>query len=307
MHHVTCRGNEKRPIFYDDEDRVTFLKFLGQAVHRFGWSVTAYVLMTNHFHLVVQTPKASLSRGMHWLNTKYVGWFNRRHERSGHLYQGRFKACLVDKENYFLEVLRYVVLNPVRAGMVARPEHYQWSSYRATVGLDAPCEGLDVKSALEAFAPIPEIAAKYYCDFVEQRIGSPDRLWDCLKHGIFLGGEEWVKKMRKIAESKPRSTDYPKLQRSVGRPKMHAVISAVAKAAREPESAIRHTHGGILRRIAAWVGWYEGWLTLKSIAAGLRLRSEGHISGLIKRADQEFGQDPIALSILDQTLAIVRA
>jgi putative transposase len=136
VHHVTSRGNERRPIFFDDRDREMFLAFLGQAVKRFGWSVTAFVLMTNHFHLLVQTPEAGLSKGMHWLNTKYVGWFNRRHERVGHLYQGRFKAILVEKETYFMEVLRYVVLNPLRARMVERPEDYRWSSYRATAGLE---------------------------------------------------------------------------------------------------------------------------------------------------------------------------
>ena len=114
LHHVTSRGNERRPIFYDDNDRETFLEFLGQTVRRFGWSVSAFVLMTNHFHLVIQTSEANLSRGMHWLNTKYVVWFNRIHERSGHLYGGRFKAFLIEKETYLTEVLRYVVLNPVR-------------------------------------------------------------------------------------------------------------------------------------------------------------------------------------------------
>ena len=120
LHHVTSRGNERRPIFYDDNDREVFLEFLGLTVRRFGWSLSAFVLMTNHFHLLVQTSEANLSRGMHWLNTKYVVWFNRIHKRSGHLYGGRFKAFLIEKETYLTEVLRYVVLNPVRAKMVER-------------------------------------------------------------------------------------------------------------------------------------------------------------------------------------------
>jgi hypothetical protein len=98
--------------------------------------------MTNHFHLLVQTPEANLSRGMQWFNTAYAVWFNRRHDRSGHLYGGRFKAFVIEKESYFLEVLRYVVLNPVRAHMVERPEDYRWSSYRATAGLEPAPEWL---------------------------------------------------------------------------------------------------------------------------------------------------------------------
>ena len=136
LYHLTSRGNERRNIFRSDRDRKAFLVFLGLTARRFGWSVTAWVLMSNHFHLVVQTLEPNLSRGMHWLNGAYAGWFNRTYGRSGHLFQGRFKAFLIDKEAYFAEVLRYVVLNPVRATMVERPEAYKWSSYRATAGLE---------------------------------------------------------------------------------------------------------------------------------------------------------------------------
>jgi putative transposase len=137
LYHVTSRGNERRAIFRSDHDRRTFLGFLGTAARRFGWSVTAWVLMTNHFHVVIQTPEPNLSRGMQWLNGVYAGWFNARHHRSGHLFQGRFKAVLVDSQRYFAEVLRYVVLNPVRAKMVERPEDYRWSSYHVTAGQEA--------------------------------------------------------------------------------------------------------------------------------------------------------------------------
>ena len=136
VYHVTSRGNEKRPIFKNDGDRKAFLAFLAETAKRFGWSITAWVLMTNHFHLVLQTPEPNLSRGMHWLNGSYAGWFNHAHKRWGHLFGGRFKAFLVEKEAYFTEVLRYVVLNPVRAGMVTTPEKYRWSSYRSTAGLE---------------------------------------------------------------------------------------------------------------------------------------------------------------------------
>ena len=98
LYHVTSRGNERRPIFRSVQDRLFFLLFLGLAARRFRWSVTAWVLMTNHFHLVIQTPEPNLSRGMQWLNGTYVGWFNKRHGRVGHLFQGRFKARLIEGE-----------------------------------------------------------------------------------------------------------------------------------------------------------------------------------------------------------------
>jgi REP element-mobilizing transposase RayT len=306
LHHVTSRGNERRPVFYDDRDRERFLTFLDETARRFGWSVTAYVLMTNHFHLVVQTPEASLSRGMHWLNTKYVVWFNRRHQRSGHLFGGRFKAFLIDKEAYFTTVLRYVVLNPVRAKMVERPEDYRWSSYRATAGLESAPEWLDLKAALSPFAPQTELAQAYYREFVTLRIASEERLWDQVINGIYLGTESWAKSIRKFIDSKPRSTDHPVCQRAIGRPKMHAVISAVAKVAGQTETAIRDMRGGALRRLAAWIGWHEGLMTLRTIAASLRLRSEGHVSGLIARCERQFGFDKTLLDHLDGALALLR-
>jgi REP element-mobilizing transposase RayT len=306
VHHVTSRGNERRPIFVDDRDREMFLHYLGRAVIRFKWSLAAYVLMTNHFHLVVQTPEPNLSRGMQWLNTAYVGWFNRRHERSGHLYGGRFKAFLIEKESYFQTVLRYVVLNPVRANIVLRPEDYRWSSFRATAGLENAPPWLDKTTALATFAPEPSIAQTLYQEFVEQTLVRKECLWDEVVNGIYLGAETWRWKMRKVVESKPRSTDHPKTHRAVGRPEMHRVIAAVAKAAGETAVAIRCRRGGALRRLAAWIGWNEGLLTLRSIAASLRLRSEGHVSGMIRRCEREFAFNRTLLAQMDVAIVALR-
>ena len=120
--HVTSRGNNRQDIYVDDDDRLMFLGLLAEAVRRFRWIVHAYTLMTNPFHLVIETPVPTLSRGMKWMNGKYAQWFNRRHKRCGHLFQGRFKGFLVEKESYLLTLIRYVALNPVRADMVKRPE-----------------------------------------------------------------------------------------------------------------------------------------------------------------------------------------
>ncbi len=307
LYHITSRGNERRNIFRSDRDRKAFLAFLGAAAQRFGWSITAWVLMTNHYHLVVQTHKPNLSRGMHWLNSVYAGWFNRVHKRRGHLFEGRFKAFLIDREAYFAEVLRYVVLNPVRAKMVERPEDYRWSSYRATAGLESAPEWLDLDSVLPLFGGEKQPAQAAYREFVLARIGCEDRLWDKLENQLYLGTEEWIEAARKLVESTPRSTDHPRAQRAVGRPKMHTILDAVAKAAGETADSIRATRGGILRRLTAWLGWHEGLITLRSIAASLRLRSEGHISNLIKRCDGEFGKNKILLAWLDGSLTVLRA
>jgi putative transposase len=303
VYHVTSRGNERRPIFRTNSDRLTFLRFLGETIERFGWSITAWVLMTNHFHLVIRTPEPNLSRGMHWLNGRYAGWFNRTHHRSGHLFQGRFHAFLIDEEAYLAEVLRYVVLNPVRAGMVESPEKYHWSSYRSTGGFEAAPEWLDVATVLALFerqSPLPEAA---YREFVLAKVASKERLWDKVINGIYLGTEVWAKRMRKRVESKPRSTDHPTPHRAVGRPKMAAVIAAVAKVSGQKAFAIRAAGGGRLGRLVSWIGWHEGLVTLRSIAASLRLRSEGYISALIQRFQRELPHEPALESWLDAALA----
>lgn len=307
LYHVTSRGNERRDIFRTDQDRETFLRFLGMAVRRFGWSLTAWVLMTNHFHVVVRTPQPNLSRGMHWLNSNYVNWFNRTHGRCGHLYQGRFKAFLVDSESYFAEVLRYVVLNPVRAKMCERPEEYRWSSYRASGGLEEAPGWFDIDAAQGLFGPDRLASQAAYRDFVLGGIGREDRLWDKLTNRLYLGTEAWCKEMRKQVESRPRSSDHPKAERAVGRPQLQAIIDAVATVAGETTASILNTRGHILRSLVAWLGWHEGLLTLRSIAATLRLRSEGHISNLIRRCEHALGKNEAFLALHASALAMLRA
>lgn len=299
-YHITSRGNERRPIFYSDEDREAFLRCLAETVRRFGWSLTAWVLMTNHFHLVVETPQANLSRGMHWLLTKYASWFNRRHQRSGHLFQGRFKSVLVDSETYFARVLRYVVLNPVRARMVARPDAYRWSSYRASAGLEPCPEWLDLPAALAQFGGTTDVAHAAYRAFVLDGIAGDD-IWSELQHGMFLGSEQWSRGMSALVNGRPRSTDHPANQRSIGRPHMHRVIEALAQATGIAADQIRGQRGHPLRAAAAWLGWTQGLHTLRSIAASLRLRSEGHISTLIKTCERRLAGNGELLGLLDLT------
>ena len=306
LYHVTSRGNERRPIFRNDPDRKTFLRLLGMAAVRFGWSVTAYVLMTNHVHLVIQTPQPNLSRGMQWLNGSYAGWFNDVHKRCGHLFQGRFHAVLVEEEAYFAEVLRYVVLNPVRAKMVERPEDYRWSSYRATAGLAPAPEWFDTASALRLFGDDALDAQAGYRSFVAAKLESVERLWAQVRNAIFLGSEQWAKRMRKRIESKVRSTDHPKTQRALGRPTMAAIVETVARVSDVRSDVVRSRTAGRWRRLIAWIGWHEGLVTLRGIAAALRLRSEGYITHLIHRCEQEFARDRTLLDGLDTALAMLR-
>ncbi len=134
LYHITSRGNEKRDIFLDNNDRIKFLDILEDYHERYGILIHSYVLMDNHYHLILETPKGNLLKVMHGINGGYTGYFNRRHGRVGHLFQGRYKGIIVDKDTYLLELGRYVHLNPLRAKMVERPELYEWSSYPAYIG-----------------------------------------------------------------------------------------------------------------------------------------------------------------------------
>src|SRR6266487_4857859 len=203
LFHVTQRGNNRQDIFADDHDREFFLELLGQSVRQFSWILTSYVLMTNHFHFVIQLTCASLSRGMQWLNGQYARYFNRRHRRVGHLFQGRPDARLVEEETYSLEVVRYDALNPVRAGMVSRPDGYLWSSHRAVLGLTEAPEWLAVDDLLIQFAPQRDLARANYRSFVDAGIGVDCNPWNDLVGQLYLGSEAWIAKMREQIDLKP--------------------------------------------------------------------------------------------------------
>ena len=134
LYHVTARGNRRESIYQDDKDWRAFLFLLGDVCKRNNWCIHAYCLMANHYHLVIETPEANLSKGMRQLNGIYTQRHNHRHNRVGHLFQGRYKAILVQKQSYLLELARYVILNPVRANLVLNAAQWLWSSYRPTAG-----------------------------------------------------------------------------------------------------------------------------------------------------------------------------
>jgi putative transposase len=166
IYHVTSRGTEGRPIFLDDLDREIFLTTFAEVVEEREWMCPAYCLMTNHFHLLVQTPDPDLAAGMHGVNGTYANYFNRRHNHIGHLFQSRYKATVIERDSHLLESSRYVVLNPVRAGICRRPGYWQWSSYRATAGYVAAPAFLAVDWVRAQFASNLRRAALRYVEFV---------------------------------------------------------------------------------------------------------------------------------------------
>src|SRR5205823_10050260 len=190
-YHVSTRGNERKAIFRDDRDRERLLELLARAVEHFHLCLHSYVLMSNHYHLLVETPRGGLSRALRYLNGVYTQAFNRRHRRVGHLFQGRFKGILVQKESHFLEVCRYVVLNPLRARSVKQPGQWKWSSYRATAGTASRHRCLTVEEILSQLGQWKAQAQEKYRAFVSDGIGE-ESFWEGLTGQSLLGVEGFV-------------------------------------------------------------------------------------------------------------------
>ena len=195
FYHVTSRGNERRKIFFGKADYEKFKSYLTEAKEKYGYRLHCYVLMTNHYHLLIETPKGNMSKVMHYINGSYTNYVNRRRGRSGHLFQGRYKAIVVARDSYLLEVSRYLHLNPVRAKIVEKPEDYHYSSYRSYIS--GKKEDLVTRDLiLGMVSRNPKHGPRSYRDFVEKVIGErPESPFKEVYGGMVLGGQHFVKEV----------------------------------------------------------------------------------------------------------------
>ena len=202
VYHITSRGNARKDIFLSDRDRRNFIHLLGQTCKRFNWNCFAYCLMSNHYHLVIETVEGNLSKGMRHLNGVYCQRFNKHHQRVGHVIQGRYTGILVDKDNYLLELVRYVLLNPVRANMVKTAGQWPWSSYRSMIGKTTFEGWLVVNRILSLFDQNKRRSRKRFIEFVSEGKLKHD-IWKDLQKRIYLGDKAFVERIEeKIDENK---------------------------------------------------------------------------------------------------------
>jgi putative transposase len=201
VYHVTVRGNERRKIFFSKRDYEKLKEYLSEAQDKYRFILHAYVLMTNHYHLIIETPEKNLSKIMHYVNSSYTTYTNIKRKRSGHLFQGRYKAIVVDKDSYLLELSRYLHLNPVRANMVERPEEYPHSSYGSFIS-DNKQSIVNESATLEILAKNKQEARKRYRTFVEDALGeeteSPIKR---VYGGTILGSEGFIREVLARLES----------------------------------------------------------------------------------------------------------
>jgi putative transposase len=217
IYHVTSRGDGREDVFLTNDDRLTWIEVFASVCARFNWRCHAYCLMTNHYHVVIETPEPNLAAGMRQLNGVYTQKFNRAHARVGHVYQGRYKAILVEKDSYLLELARYVVLNPVRAHMVPIVTQWPWSSYYATAG-SLPCPAwLDDDWLLSQFAGNKWQARLAYASFVDAGLGL-STIWEGLQGQIYLGSDAFIQRMKDTLTDDNTLHEIPRAQHRQARP-----------------------------------------------------------------------------------------
>lgn len=226
VYHITSRGNGKQKIFFKDIDRKIFLNLLWEVVEREKWVCYAYCLMDNHYHLLIETKRANLSRGMRELNGVYAQKLNYIRNSVGHVFQSRYKSILVQKDNYLLELCRYIALNPVRAGIVEKPEDWEWGSYRATLGLIEPPKYLNVSWVLKNFDEDIKKGRKKYAKFVFEGIGG-ESPWSELRGRVFLGSKRFMEKHEVRLSQKVEEKEIAKEERFANRPSLNETFKGI--------------------------------------------------------------------------------
>ncbi|MGD8628349.1 MAG: transposase [bacterium] len=264
MYHITSRGNRRRTIYMDDRDRRHFLSQVSTAVDEFGWLVHAYCLMPNHYHLLAETPLPNLSRGMKKINGLYAQTFNLRHGRTGHVFQGRFHSILIDKDDYLLRLSRYIVLNPVRAGLVASPEEWPWSSYRAAIGTGPRPKFLVSDQIMAYFGSDRAKARRRYKSFVTSNLAQRAP-WDKLLGGAILGSEDFLTAVRGRVTDR-ESREINRVLSVEFRPELKSLFPEgytrpLSRATVERARVARLRHGYTYAEIASALGIHQSTLT----------------------------------------------
>jgi REP element-mobilizing transposase RayT len=278
FYHVINRGNAKEKIFLSNRDREKFLEYLEVAVDRFSLIVHSYCLMDNHYHLLIETPEANISKAMHWIDVSYAVYFNRKRKRSGHLFQGRFKATIVNADEYLKVLSRYIHLNPVRSKFVKKPDDFQWSSYNTFVGKTNEPEWLETNYLLTYFHKTRKRAIQLFRKFCED--SNAEKLENPSKEavqGFILGNANFVNLIqKKLLSSKVNEKDIPQLRKIKLRPTLEKVVEEVSKEFESPVVDIleagKKKNGA--REAAIYLSQLHTGLTGKEIGDYF-----GHVSG----------------------------
>jgi REP element-mobilizing transposase RayT len=286
VYHVICRGNNRQSVYRDDHDRKRYLEKLSLYCNEKEVDLLAYCLLTNHVHLLLETPKGNLSKMMQAFQTSYTVYFNKRHQRSGHVFEQRYKAFLVDKDNYLLEVSRYIHLNPVAAGIAEKPRQYRWSSY----GEYCKVRGAGVvkcQRLSEYFSGSARRRLAGYREFVEEKLAQGKKI-DALPvfKQAFIGDEEFVEEARRKATKVTEETIYP----------LKKIVQAVTKVTGIPEEEIRRPGRSRVvkstREILCYLARRHGNAGLRELTRFLGVKELSTPSHGVRRAERRMSHEP---------------
>jgi putative transposase len=316
FYHVTSRGNQKQAIVRDDQDRGIFLDYLDKAHEKFGGIIHTFCLMDNHFHLLLETPRGNLSRIMHFINTSYTLHFNARYSRVGHLFQGRFKAILIEADAYAQTVSRYIHLNPVRAGLVSYPEDYGWSSFQEYAGLRTSRSWLRTDFVLSYFGENSKKARSSYLDFVRTSAGNAQE--DPMKNAgpsLILGSASFVERIKaRFQPGKKAGRDVPAANKLKGRPTLGEIRDAVSLALGQENTFTRNaaiylTHAKFDYRLKEIAAFYSLSLSAISLITGKMRKNLGWnivVKNVLDHVESEFSFPQPPQSPTAQTPAILK-
>ena len=291
FYHVTSRGNEKKDVFKSQRDREKFLSYLESATERYGAAVHVYCLMSNHYHLLLETPLGNLSQIMRHVNGAYTNYFNAKRKRAGHLFQGRYKAILIEKDAHALELSRYIHLNPVRACMVQMPEEYRWSSYQSYIGKVVQPDWLRTAEQLGYFQGAEQEKRQNYKRFVEDAIG--EEMESPLAGAVgtaILGGHEFIAGIEeRHLEDKGANPDIPELKKVACRWSVKEIVDAVKEAVKEENRLTRkmciymcHRYSGArLKEIGEVFGVGAAGVSQESRRFAAMIREDGELMKVV--------------------------
>ncbi|UCD59076.1 MAG: transposase [Candidatus Hydrogenedentota bacterium] len=297
FYHITARGNERKDIFKSIRDRSQFLSYLESATERYKAVLHVYCLMTNHYHLLLETPSGNLSQIMRHINGAYTTYFNTKRKRSGHLFQGRYKGILVEADEYAKELSRYIHLNPVRAGMVRSPGEYRWSSYRSYIGKEKPAGWLARGLVLGYFGKKVSESQRGYCDFVEAALKQDyrDPLSEVVGSAI-LGSVGFVERIRDTyLKSRKSGRDLPSLRAlatGVSSEEIEQTVDRVFGAdpalARKVKLHLYHTYTAqALKEIGMHFGIKESGVSLASSRMTLRMEHDAGLRAKVTKIKEK--------------------
>ena len=306
LYHVMSRGNERRNIVRDDAHRQRRLDWLQRTAKTYGWRLHAFALLTNHEHLFLETPEPNLSAGMHLLNSSYTGYFNLRHRRVGHLFQGRFKAHLIEEDGYFTEISRYLHLNPVRAKLVARPQQWTWSSYAGYRSSKAALEWVTYERVLGEFGGLGIDARRAYCRFVRAGVAEPPvSPWRNALGGMLVGSESFAMRVRRLLADRCSDREVPQVGPLRGRPSLDRIAATVAAhfGCELGEWSCGRRSDAIGRAVAAYLARQRFGYSMADIAEILGYRGHSSVRTALVRVEAAGSSVQKSLAALEEQLA----